>query len=84
MAQRSDNDWIHRARVRGLGNFLSVALDILEPLGPLGAQFIFIAQPALGLLVGRDTLSALANALESPGGVEALRRQLEDDASPST
>jgi hypothetical protein len=70
--------WIEGVRARGLGNALSVALDVLEPLGPLGAQLLWVAGPALGLFVSRDALGSLANALEEPGGIERLREQLEE------
>jgi len=70
--------WIESVRARGLGNVLSVALDVLEPLGPLGAQLLWAAGPVLGLFVSRETLSGLADALEEPGGIERLREQLEE------
>jgi hypothetical protein len=72
------DEWVQQAKARGLGHFLSTALDVLEPLGPLGAQAVWISQPALGLFVPRDMLGALAEALEQPGGIQRLREQLED------
>jgi len=72
--------WIQQAQARGLGHALGLALDVLAPLGPLGAQVIWVAQPALGLLVGRAALADLARALEQPGGVERLRAYLEDES----
>ena len=65
-------------KARGLGDALSTALDVLEPLGPLGAQALWFAQPVLGFMVARETLDNLAEALEAPGGVERLRQMLED------
>lgn len=70
--------WAQQARARGLAGALRLALDVLEPLGPLGAQAIWVAQPLLGAVIGRDALHALAQALDEPGGVAALRRHLED------
>ena len=72
------DDWIRQAKARGLAGPLSVLLDVLEPLGPLGAQMLWIAQPASGLLGAADAVQSLAEALESPGGVERLRHRLED------
>jgi hypothetical protein len=73
-------DWIERIQARGLEQVFCTALDVLEPFGPLGAQLIWIAQPAAHL-IGRDlwgeALTALAEALEEPGGVERLRQRLE-------
>ncbi len=71
--------WIQHIKARGLGHALSTALDVLEPLGPLGAQALWVAQPVLGLFVARETLGGLADALEQPGGVERLRQMLENE-----
>lgn len=65
-------------KARGLGDPLSTALDVLEPLGPLGAQALWVAQPLLGLVIAHDLLDDLAEALEAPGGVERLRQLLEE------
>lgn len=73
-----DSRWIEQVRARGMGSALAVVLDVLAPLGPLGAQLLWVAQPALGLLGLRETVGGLAGALEEPGGVERLRRLLED------
>jgi hypothetical protein len=71
-------EWVQQAKVRGLGNALGIALDVLEPLGPLGAQLLWVSQPVLSLLVSRATLNHLAQALEEPGGIEQLKQQLEE------
>jgi hypothetical protein len=73
-------EWLREIRARGWGDALSTALDLLEPLGPLGAQVLWVAQPAARLVGGGgEMLGALAQALEQPGGVERLRRALDDD-----
>lgn len=73
-------DWIEGLRARGLEQAFCTALDVLEPFGPLGAQLIWVAQPAI-YIIGRDlwreALTELAEALEEPGGVERLRQRLE-------
>jgi hypothetical protein len=72
------SDWIQHAKARGWDDALSVALDALEPLGVVGAQVLWVLQPALGLFIARKALSALAEALEEPGGIDRLRKQLDD------
>lgn len=72
--------WVDEVKARGLGDALSIALDALEPLGPLGAQALFIAQPFAGLFGAAGAVGDLAQALEEPGGVEALRRLLDDES----
>jgi hypothetical protein len=76
-AESPPPEWVQQARTRGLGGALGVALDVLEPLGPLGAQLVLVAQPLLGLVVSREALTGVAQALEEPGGIERLREQLE-------
>jgi hypothetical protein len=81
----NENGWIDRVRAKGLSGPLHVALDVLEPLGPLGAQLIWFAQPAF-MLFGRPAWRAaaveLAQALEEPGGIERLRECLNDPGAP--
>lgn len=76
----AEYEWIEKIRARGWGDALSTALDILEPLGPLGAQLLWVAQPAAHWIGGWGaTLSELALALEDPDGIERLREMLEQD-----
>ncbi len=73
-------DWVEEIRARGWGDAFSAALDVLEPLGPLGAQMLWIAQPAARVIGGwGEALGALAQALEEPGGIERLRQELDRD-----
>ena len=37
---RNEYEWIESIKARGWGNAFSTALDILEPLGPIGAQLL--------------------------------------------
>jgi hypothetical protein len=71
-------DWIDEIRARGLTDALRVALDALEPLGPVGAQLLWVVQPVSGLVGGREIMGKLAEALEEPGGVERLRQLLDE------
>jgi hypothetical protein len=70
--------WLQHIKARGLENILSAALDVLEPLGPLGAQAVWLLQPALGIFVSRTALDNIARALEEPDTLERLRSHLED------
>lgn len=74
----AEHDWMHEAKKRGLGRGLSILLDVLEPFGPLGAQILWVVQPVSGLLGISTAVGELANALEQPGGVDELRRQLDE------
>lgn len=69
---------ISAVKARGLTDIFSTMLDVVEPFGALGAQLTYIAQPALSLFIPRDVVSTLAEAIETPEGIAALRQQLED------
>jgi|AMZC01.1.fsa_nt_AMZC01000528.1_3 hypothetical protein len=68
--------WRGRLRATPLADLLTLLLDVSEPLGPLGAQVLWVAQPALSLMVSREAVADLAQVLERPGGVAWLRAQL--------
>lgn len=72
-------DWTQRARERGLLGAVHLMLDVLEPLGPLGAQLLWVAQPAAGLFGGAKALGEIAEALEAPEGLDTLRQRLYDE-----
>lgn len=76
--QQAPPEWVQGAKARGLGHALGLALDVLEPLGPLGAQLLWTAQPVLGVFLSRDVVTDLAERLEAPGGIERLRQHLEE------
>jgi hypothetical protein len=59
-----------------LDGLVGALLEAVEPLGPLGAQVLWVAQPTLGLWVPREEIATLAQRLEAPGGVAWLREQL--------
>jgi hypothetical protein len=70
--------WSARLRSAGLDGLVETLLDVAEPLGPLGAQLLWVAQPALGLVMpaAAGDLDSLADLLDDPGGVAWLRSAL--------
>ncbi|MEP0763250.1 MAG: hypothetical protein HRF48_11000 [Chloroflexota bacterium] len=70
------SQWGQRLHAAGLGGVIAALLDAAEPLAPLGAQALWVAQPALGLLLPRDAVADLARVLDAPGGVAWLRERL--------
>ena len=81
MEPDSQYEWVRGVKARGLQDVFGVALDTLEPLGPLGAQVLWVLQPVLGLLGWRHAVREIAEALEKPGGVARIRAQLYDHDS---
>lgn len=67
--------WIQAHNMRGV---VSLCLDLLEPLAPIGAQLLYIGQPTLGFWVRRDTIGAWATLLEDPASWQHLRHQLTE------
>jgi hypothetical protein len=65
-----------RLKRMGLDHFVGAVLDAAEPLGPLGAQLLWVAQPVLSLMVPLDDLTDLASVLDAPEGVAWLRSEL--------
>ena len=72
--------WIQQIKARGLAGWLAASLEVFEPLAPLGAQMMWVLQPALGLVVGHERVASVARWLEEPGEFELVRQWLEDDA----
>ncbi len=72
------NRWSARLRAAGLDGLVGILLDIAEPLGPFGAQALWMAQPALGLLTSADEIDELARLLDDPVGMAWLRAELTD------
>ena len=70
-------EWVIQLQARRLGSALGLALDALEPLGVLGAQLVWVAQPVLSLWVGRETVQGFARTLETPGELEQIRHFLD-------
>jgi hypothetical protein len=68
--------WARRLRAARLDGVVGALLDAAEPLGPLGAQLLWIAQPTLALFVPRDDIASLARLLDDPEGIVWLREQL--------
>lgn len=79
LAFMTQQDWIDQIKARGWGNAFSTLLDVVEPLGPLGAQLLWVAQPAMSLFGLGNTLADIAQILETPGGVERLRKELNEE-----
>ncbi|MBN1202922.1 MAG: hypothetical protein JXJ20_13820 [Anaerolineae bacterium] len=75
--------WSRRLHTLHLTEPVGTLLAAVEPLGPLGAQMLWIAQPTLGLFVPREDVAALARLLEAPEGMAWVREQLTgpDDES---
>lgn len=63
----------------GLLDFAGLLLDVAEPLSPIGAQVLWVAQPTLGLFVESEKISAWAHLLEDPQNIARLRDSLEED-----
>lgn len=73
--------WRERLQHMGLLDFAGLLLDVAEPLSPIGAQLLWVAQPALGLMVAPEKVASWAEMLEDPQQIARLREQLEREES---
>lgn len=69
--------WRERLQQLGLLSFAGLLLDVFEPLSPIGAQVLWVAQPTLGLMVEPNKIAAWAELLEDPQNIARLREELE-------
>jgi hypothetical protein len=58
--------WQQRAEQAGLGDVSSAVMEALQPLAPLAAQLLWVAQPTFGLIGRGAAIGALAEMLEHP------------------
>ena len=65
-----------RLRASGLQDLVGDLMEVAQPLGPLGAQVLWIAQPALGLVISGSSIHDLAQVLDDPAGMVWLRAML--------
>jgi hypothetical protein len=72
----SIHHWKQWLQQRHLTGIATAVLDIVEPLGILGAQILYIAQPTIGLFTQRQSITLWARLLETPGGIAWLRQEL--------
>jgi hypothetical protein len=67
-------------KARGWEAIAAALIDALAPLGAIGAQLVYVAQPAARAFgVPNDLLTGLAGALENPDALARIRAGLDDD-----
>lgn len=62
---------------RGLQTPALIFLETGHPLTFLGGQLLWVAQPALSLIMSAEVVANLAHLLEEPEAVKALAAKLE-------
>lgn len=71
-------DWGTQLRAWQLDGLAASFLDAAEPLSVLGAQMLYVAQPALGVFLPREDVGQLARLLEDPANLVWMREALID------
>lgn len=77
MDKNEEYEWIQSVKQTGLGDFVHMAVKVLAPLGPIGAQLLFVVEPFAGIAFDRKMIRDIANALEEPETIKHLQEQLE-------
>lgn len=67
----------------GLEGLVSALMDAAEPLSPLGAQVLWVAQPTLKLFMPAGEIDGLAKLLDDPAGLIWLREALTEPDDPA-
>lgn len=68
--------WGARLRAWGLEGMAAALLEAAEPLSPLGAQVLYVAQPTLGVFFPSQAVDRWARVLEDPANVAWMRARL--------
>jgi hypothetical protein len=79
MNQQARREWVAQVKGNGWAAALSLTLDVLAPLGPLGAQVVWVLQPALRPWMPPTALEHLALTLERPDELAQVRCWLDED-----
>ncbi len=82
MNHEARREWVAQVKGSGWAGALGLALDVLAPLGPLGAQVVWVLQPALRPWMPPTTLEHVAWTLERPDELAQVRRWLDEDDPP--
>lgn len=64
---------------RGLREFALVVLQAGQPLSFIGGQLLWMAQPALSVVLPKHQVAQVAHLLEEPAAVQSLIAQLQAD-----
>lgn len=78
MKKRDTQSLIKAIKLRGWQDATGSLLDIIEPIAPLLSQLLWVAQPVSRIFDAETIVRELAETLDSPQGIEALRQQLDD------
>ncbi len=70
---------IASAKERGQAPFLLALLDAIQPIAPVLASGLLVAQPFLPLSRHQSALRELADLLDEPAGFAALRGSLAEE-----
>jgi len=78
MSEHDTYAWIEAAQRRNLTGAVRLTLIALAPLGVLGAQVLYIAQPMAAVFGAHRAVGDIARALEAPEGLRHLLDALDD------
>ena len=73
------NDFADTLSRRGLADVALLVLQAGQPLSFIGGQLLWMAQPALSIVLPGDQIARVAHLLEEPSAVQSLIARLEAD-----
>ena len=79
MDEKPNSDtWIEAAKARGWDSGLLLMMDVIEPISPIASQMLWVIQPMAGVFGAHEAIREIAEALESPEGLKAIRAKLNE------
>jgi hypothetical protein len=64
--------WVRGFNHWGLNEFIASFLEATAPLATLGAQLVYVCQPAMRLIVPEKHITALTELFDSENGIETF------------
>lgn len=70
--------WVRGFHHWGLNEFVASFLEATAPLATLGAQLVYVCQPAMRTIVPEEQINALTELLDSENGIQSFVRLLRE------
>jgi len=71
-------EWAARLERWGIAPIAPILLQVLQPLGFIGSQWVLFGQPLLTLFADAQSFEELSSLLDDPDALGQIERQLTD------
>lgn len=70
-------DWVEQIKAHQFDGVALTVLEMLAPFGVIASQLLHVVHPVSRLVNWQDSIVQLADILEDPEAIDALKRRLE-------